>query len=173
MATPWPVNLLILIPFAAYFYFVRSRKLQIGKSKLIILAIFAAAFGFIESAVVTYLRVAVGLLSPSTYQPVQILNGLEGHLFLIEFFREAATLVILICIAFLAVPHKRERVAAFLWSFAVWDIFYYFWLYVLIGWPWSLANTDVLFLIPVAWLAPVWFPLLVSILTIAAVLISL
>jgi hypothetical protein len=67
--------------------------------------------------------------------------------------------------ALLAGQRTREKVVVFLWTFALWDISYYAWLRLTIGWPASLINSDVLFLIPVPWVAQVWFPMLVSGLT--------
>ncbi|MFH1062114.1 MAG: hypothetical protein V1747_04420 [Candidatus Omnitrophota bacterium] len=44
----------------------------------------------------------------------------------------------------------RTRLAYFLTIFAVWDIFYYVWLKLLLGWPRSIFDWDILFLIPLA-----------------------
>ena len=52
--------------------------------------------------------------------------------------------------------------AFFVLGFGLWDIFYYAFLKVLLGWPASLGTWDVLYLIPTAWVAPVWAPLVVS-----------
>lgn len=165
IASPWWVNLLILIPLVPFLLF-RKDKMHIGGKRLVVSALFAVAFGFVEAAVVVYLRASTGMLP-----------GQRGHapvafpetLLRIEVVREAATMVMLGTIAVLAGRNVKERAVAFLWTFAVWDIFYYLWLAVTIGWPNSLLNTDLLFLIPVPWFAQVWFPLLVSSLTIAGV----
>lgn len=183
-AEPWWINLFILIPIIAFYIWQRN-KLIIKKQILINTAIFGIAFGFVEAAVVVYLRAAIGLLpgyggtlldisnlSSAIYQQAQILGELPKSLFLIEFFREASTMVMLICIALLAVKGKREKWAMFIWAFAFWDIFYYFGLWATVGWPSSLLNSDVLFLIPVPWLSQVWFPILVSLLCIIAVILS-
>ncbi len=74
-------------------------------------------------------------------------------------------------IAFLAGTEWIERGILFLWTFAFWDLFYYLSLYILIKWPPRLTATDVLFLIPKPWIAPVWFPAAVSSLTIVTILI--
>ena len=183
-AEPWWINLFILIPIIAFYIWQRN-KLIIKKQILINTAIFGIAFGFVEAAVVVYLRAAIGLLpgyggtlldisnlSSAIYQQAQILGELPKSLFLIESFREAFTMVMLICIALLAVKGKREKWAMFIWTFAFWDIFYYFGLWATVGWPSSLLNSDVLFLIPVPWLSQVWFPILVSLLCIIAVILS-
>jgi hypothetical protein len=60
-AQPWWVNLLILIPLAAVFSFQRKGQL-LGVRQLVLITIFATAFGFVEASVVVYLRAAAGLL---------------------------------------------------------------------------------------------------------------
>src|SRR5512133_1248923 len=84
----------------------------------------------------------------------------------IEMTREAATIIMLVVIAYLVGTTWIERGIFFLWTFAFWDLFYYLSLYILIKWPPNLRTIDVLFLIPVPWIAPVWFPVGVSSLTI-------
>ncbi|MDP3999418.1 MAG: hypothetical protein Q8P76_02395 [bacterium] len=174
-AQPWWVNLLVLVPFLAY-YFWRKNSLEIPKFILVVSAVFGIAFGFVEAAVVVYLRGAVGLLTDyagaDIYQQAQILGELPKNLWVIEFFREVATIVMLVSIALLAVKSLRERWAIFLWVFAWWDIFYYAGLRATVRWPSSLLSPDVLFLIPVPWFSQVWFPILVSALTIGAVILT-
>src|SRR6266404_4219134 len=60
-AHPWWVNLLVLVP-AINFYYWRRHPLEIGWRQLLYAAMFAAGFGFVEAAVVVYLRAAIGLL---------------------------------------------------------------------------------------------------------------
>ena len=152
---------------------------------MVIAGIFGIAFGFVEASVVVYLRAAVGLLpgyggtladvsnfSADFYQQAQILAELPKSLVVVEFFREAATMVMLASISLLVAKKRVERWAIFLWSFAVWDIFYYLGLKVTVGWPTSFLSPDVLFLIPVPWLGQVWFPILVSLLTMSAVVLT-
>jgi hypothetical protein len=83
--------------------------------------------------------------------------------------REAATIIMLLVIACLTGVSWAERGVFFLWTFAFWDLFYYISLYVLIKWPPSLNTIDVLFLIPKPWIAPVWFPIGISTLTILVI----
>ncbi len=183
-AQPWWVNILIIIPFVAY-YLWRKEGLIISKWTLIISGLFGIAFGFVEASVVVYLRAAVGLLpgyggtlsdvarlSADIYQQAQILSELPKSLLAVEFFREAATMIMLLSIALVAVKSLRERWAIFLWAFAIWDIFYYIGLWATVRWPSSLLTPDVLFLIPVPWFSQVWFPILISALTMATVVIT-
>ncbi len=178
-AQPWWVNLLILIPVITYFA-LRKRILP-NRRQLIIMAIFALAFGFAEAAVVVYLRAAGGLLPGYTgtlsdlrhswlgYEQATSLSQFPQSLLRIEMYREAATMVMLISVALLAASQMSARWAAFLWAFAWWDIAYYAGLWGTVRWPSSPTELDILFLIPVPWLAQVWFPLLVSGLTVLAI----
>jgi len=68
---------------------------------------------------------------------------------------EVATLVMLVAVAVLAGQTLRQRLAAFFIAFTVWDLTYYLFLRVLDGWPTSLGDRDVFFLIPVPWVGPV------------------
>jgi hypothetical protein len=182
-AQPWWVNLLLLIPLATYIAYRRQRQL-LNWRQLITLAVFAAAFGFVEAAVVVYLRAAVGLLpgytgtlselqnAPQGYQQAKSISQFPPSLLTIELYREAATMVMLVSVALLAASRASARWAAFLWVFALWDIAYYAGLWVTVRWPASLTDLDVLFLIPVPWIAQVWFPLLVSGLTVLAIAVS-
>lgn len=104
-----------------------------------------------------------------SYQQAQYPNQYPQGLLTIEVMREAATMVMLVSVAMLAAPRARERWASFLWAFAIWDISYYAGLWATVRWPSSFKEFDVLFLIPVPWIAQVWYPLLVSVLTLSAV----
>ena len=179
-AQPWWVNLLILIPLLTYLVF-RGKGRLVSWRRLAAIAIFAVAFGFVEAAVVVYLRAAVGLLpgyrgtfselrhSSESYHQEQSLSQFPQSLLTIEMVREAATMVMLMAVALLAGSRASARWVAFLWVFALWDLSYYAGLWATVRWPASLADLDVLFLIPVPWIAPVWFPLLVSGLTVLAI----
>jgi hypothetical protein len=52
--------------------------------------------------------------------------------------------------------------AAFLYVFGLWDLAYYGWLELMLGWPTSWLEWDVLFLIPWPWLGPWIAPALVA-----------
>ena len=181
LAQPWWVNLLAFIPFVAWTVWRRKRLVVSGR-QLILLAVFATAFGFVESAVVIYLRAATGLLpgyrgtlsdvrqsSAGIYKQEESISEFPESLLTIEVLREAATMVMLTTVAWLAGIGVRERCAIFLWTFPIWDISYYAGLWATVRWPSSLKDLDVLFLIPVPWISQVWFPILVSVLTLVAV----
>jgi hypothetical protein len=77
-AQPWWVNLLVLIPFITYFAFRRT-GFRLSWRQLIIIAIFATAFGFVEAAVVVYLRAATGLLPGYTETLSELQHSSEGY----------------------------------------------------------------------------------------------
>ncbi len=135
--------------------------------KLILLAIFGIAMAHLEGVVVVYLRKALGMLDSESNK--ESLEKIAPSYLKIEMTREAATIIMLVVIAYLAGNSWAERGIFFLWTFAFWDLFYYLSLYILIKWPPTLKTIDVLFLIPKPWIAPVWFPIGVSSLTIIVI----
>ena len=136
--------------------------------KFVLLGLFGIAMAHVEGVVVVYLRKAIGLLDPEIDNR-QVLKKVPRRLIHIEMTREAATIVMLTTLAWLVGYGWLEKTMVFLWTFAFWDLFYYISLYLLIGWPPKLTTTDVLFLIPRPWVAPVWFPIGVSLLTISLI----
>jgi hypothetical protein len=130
--------------------------------RLLIAIAFAAAFAYIESAVVVYLRV---IFHPNGFTfPLAPFADTElgRRMLTVEVGREAATLVLIVTSALLFARARQEATAYFLIAFAVWDVFYYVWLKMLIGWPASLMDWDILFLIPLPWASAVLYPVLVS-----------
>ena len=131
---------------------------KLSYSKLVVVGIFAAAMAFVEAAVVIYLR--------KIYYPGGFAFPLKGfvhpEILNIEWFREFFTIVMLATVAILAAKKFYERFAYFLYSFAVWDIFYYVWLKLTLDWPASFLMWDILFLIPLPWIGPVLVPVLLS-----------
>lgn len=130
--------------------------------RLLIGVLFGIAFAYIESAVVVYLR---EIFHPDGFTfPMRVfdLTATGKRLLLTEVGREAATLVLILTAAWFFGNTHQERAAWLLVIFAVWDVFYYVWLKVLIDWPASIMDWDILFLIPVIWAAPVLCPVLVS-----------
>ena len=121
---------------------------------------YAVAMAFLESAVVVYLQRALGI-DPRALFPLPD-PILTGDFAAIEVGREAATLVMLGTVGWLAGRSGLERLAWTVVAFGTWDIFYYFWLWAFIGWPSSLGTRDLLFLFPVPWTGPVWAPVAVS-----------
>lgn len=132
---------------------------------LSILTLYAVAMALLEAVVVVYMRHLYYPENPLEMFPLQFLNSYDTVL---ELSREAATVVMILTVAFLAERTSRTRgFAAFIFVFGVWDLFYYFWLKVLMGWPTSWLEWDVLFLIPTVWLGPWICPALISLLFIA------
>lgn len=129
--------------------------------RLLWLTIFAIAMAYLESAVVVYLR---AIFHPEGFTfPLKLITDYKIK---VEVFREAATIIMLMTVAHLAGKNIQERFASLMLTFGVWDIFYYVWLKVLIDWPASIFDWDILFLIPMPWIGPVIAPVSISVLMI-------
>ena len=137
--------------------------------KLSLLALFGIAMAHLEGVVVVYLRKALGMLDSGSNK--ESVGKIAPAYLKIEMTREAATIIMLVVIAYLVGNSWTEKGIFFLWTFAFWDLFYYVSLYILIKWPPALTTIDVLFLIPVPWIAPVWFPVGISSITIITIIL--
>jgi len=135
-------------------------------SYLMVLTAFGIAMGHLEGVVVVYIRHILGLedrMVPTSQQlDPAVLAQVPSWLISTEQTREAATIIMLVALAVVAGRNNWQRIGTFLFTFGVWDIFYYMSLKVLIDWPESLGTMDCLFLIPRPWYAPVWVPGLAS-----------
>jgi hypothetical protein len=131
--------------------------------KFIWVSIYAVAMAFLETVVVIYLR--------ELLQPRDLVVDM-GRYAAVETWREAATLVMLASVGWLAGRNKVERVAYGLFAFGLWDIWYYIWFKVLVSWPKTILDWDTLFLIPLPWRGPVLAPVLIAgLICVAAVLV--
>lgn len=139
-----------------------------NRKLLIWLSLFSLAFGYIEASVVVYLR---ELYYPDGFHFP--LTSISAKLVWTEIIREGATLLLLLSIAFIAARTALRRFAVFAFAFGGWDLIYYLTLKLHLGWPVSLLDWDVLFLIPLPWIGPVLAPILVSCALIAAAMIIL
>jgi hypothetical protein len=138
-------------------------------SKTIWIVLFALAMGYLESAVVVYLR--------ELYYPEGFdfpMKEMSRTLAITELYREAATLIMILAISILVAEKRLHRFAWFLVVFSVWDIAYYVFLKIILNWPASLLTTDILFLLPSIWTGPVIAPVINSLtmLLLAAVILS-
>ena len=123
--------------------------------RFVCVSIYAIAMAFLEAAVVAYLRALLDIGDDHVSL---------GPYVAIEVGREVATLVMLVTVGWMAGRHGVERWAYGLFAFGVWDVAYYAWLRVLLGWPATLLDWDVLFLIPLRWWGPVLSPVLIAVL---------
>lgn len=151
--------------------------------RILALSVFSISFALVEAVVVYYLRTVLGFEKGMfANQSYSVLLNLNYIIFLsrdsviipnptlsqIEFFRESATILMLFAVSYLSGRNLREKLAAFLITFSLWDLFYYVFLKVLSGWPNSVFDIDVFFLIPVAWIGPVITPLVISLVMLAS-----
>ncbi len=135
--------------------------MNVSGKTILTLTVFAIAMAFLETTVVIYLR---ELYYPEGFDfPLKMMDFSAGK---VEFFRELATLVMILTVAMLSGKTINQKFAAFIFVFAVWDIFYYVFLYITLAWPASLMTWDILFLIPVTWVGPVIAPVINSIMMI-------
>jgi hypothetical protein len=147
-------------------------KLGPARARLLSLAVFAVAMGWLEAVVVVYIRAVTGIGRGAMPEAAGVAEHLAREPWLIptEQGREVATIVMLATVAWIAARAWGARLGAFLFIFGIWDIMYYLALYALLRWPPSLATMDVLFLIPPSplWYQPVWLPVAISCVMIAA-----
>ena len=139
--------------------------------RLIGVFVFAVAFAVVEAIIVVYLRKLFGIQYALDFTPrhFHFPSAYMGY----EKAREAATMVMLLAVGFVAGRTWWQRVAYWLFAFGVWDVFYYVWLWVMLRWPSSLGERDLLFLIPYEWWDPVWMPVLASCVFIAVAVLVL
>ena len=151
------------------------------------LFLFGVSFGYVEAAVVVYLRTIYEPIRSQVHrdrpasEPVPLMTLDEvratapekSWLARVEVVREAGTLVMLAAVAMVVTGAPHLWPPAFCVAFGTWDLFYYVFLKWLVDWPDSLLTWDVLFLIPVPWVAPVLAPIVVSLSLIAGGLAAL
>jgi hypothetical protein len=127
-----------------------------------IVVAFAIAMAWVEAASVFYIRALVGRIEPYQANPLPINDALGS----VELWREAATLVMLATVGMLAGRTWRRRLGYSALAFGVWDIFYYVFLRIMSGWPRTLLDWDILFLLPLPWWGPVLAPVSIALLMI-------
>ena len=127
-------------------------------ARWITVALFAVAMAWVESAVVYYLRTMVNRVEPYQTHPLPLFGGLGS----VELVREAATLIMLLTVGILAGHTWRSRFGYAAIAFGVWDIFYYVFLKIICGWPRSVWDWDILFLLPLPWWGPVLAPVSIA-----------
>ena len=130
-------------------------------------ALFAVGMAYLESAIVVYLR-EIWEIGDTLFPVMPMFAPETQRLMLVEVGREAATLVMFVALAFAIARTRAQWWAVVIIAFGVWDIFYYVWLEVLLGWPASLGTWDVLFLLPVQMTGPVYAPVSVAFLMVVA-----
>ena len=151
-----------------------------NRSKLAAVFLFGIFFGLLEAIVVVYLQNILNadkLLSYSaSSSDVQLSLGViaflkpeasgilmqSSRILFLEQLREGSTIIMLLSLAWAVSKKFKEGLAYFLLAFATWDIFYYIFLRVITGWPNSLLDLDLFFLLPVAWVGPVITPITIS-----------
>jgi hypothetical protein len=129
---------------------------MVGRRRLA-LVVYAIAMGYLEAAVVVYLR---ALYYPEGFSFP--LEPMDARILAVEVGREAATLVMILAVAWAASKSAWQILTGFALVFGVWDLVYYVGLKALLNWPASITEPDILFLIPSVWIGPVWAPALIA-----------
>jgi hypothetical protein len=137
-------------------------KRQAEGTRWLIVVMFAVGMAWVEAASVYYLRSMVDRIQPYQENPLPI-RGVLGQ---VELVREAATLVMLLTVGMLAGRTWLVRLGYTAIAFGVWDILYYVFLRMMSGWPTSLFDWDILFLLPLPWWGPVLAPVSIALLMI-------
>jgi hypothetical protein len=128
------------------------------RTRWAIVMAFAIAMAWVEAASVFYIRALVDRIEPYQADPLPM-NGALGN---VELWREAATLVMIGTLGVLAGRTWRHRAGYAALAFGAWDIFYYVFLRLISGWPRTLLDWDILFLLPLPWWGPVLAPVSIA-----------
>jgi len=131
------------------------------RTRWAIVVAFAIAMAWVEAAAVFYIRTLVGRIEPYQADPLP-LDAMSRALGNVELWREAATLVMLATVGALAGRTWRRRAGYAALAFGAWDIFYYIFLRLISGWPKTLLDWDILFLLPLPWWGPVLAPVSIA-----------
>src|SRR5260221_10008316 len=129
------------------------------RARWLLVVTFAASMAWVEAACVYYLRVVVDRVEPYQPDPLPI-RGILGE---VELVREGATLLMLAITGMLAGRRWRARLG---YAALAFGFLYYVFLRIMSGWPDSLFDWDILFLLPVPWWGPVLAPVCIGLLMI-------
>ncbi|HEY3883844.1 MAG TPA: hypothetical protein VGL62_01455 [Vicinamibacterales bacterium] len=129
-----------------------------ARARWAIVMTFAIAMAWVEAASVFYIRALVDRVEPYQPHPLPINQALGS----VELLREAATLIMIAALGLLAGRTWRRRAGYAAIAFGAWDIFYYVFLRLISGWPKTLLDWDILFLLPLPWWGPVLAPVSIA-----------
>jgi hypothetical protein len=136
-----------------------ARRAFAGRAAAVV--VFAVAMAYVESACVLYLRTLYCGIDPAV-RGGRAVSPLVPNYLGVEVGREAATMVMLAAVGWVAGRRPAARFGYFVAAFGVWDVWYYLWLRVFSGWPAGPLDWDVLFLIPLPWWGPVITPAIIA-----------
>ena len=128
----------------------------------LLIAAFAIGMAWVEAASVYYIRTLVDRIEPYQPNPLPVHDALGA----VELVREAATLVMLLTAGMAAGRAWKKGLGYTALAFGVWDIFYYVFLRIICGWPRTIFDWDILFLLPLPWWGPVIAPVSIALLMI-------
>ena len=137
-------------------------RLLSARTRWALVMVFAIAMACVEAASVFYIRALVDRVEPYQTNPLPLQEALGS----VELWREAATLVMIATLGMLAGRTWRQRAGYAALAFGAWDVFYYVFLRLISGWPRTLLDWDILFLLPLPWWGPVLAPVSIAVLMI-------
>lgn len=163
---------------------VKKKKSRQAKAKFTSLVTIATTVAFLNAASSVYLREIYNIktLLPSwglSKQDVVFKVGdlmilrkelalkilVDLNLLVTEQVRQVAMLALVGAAVYMIGKKWSERMALFLFVVGMWGVLYYAFLYAIIKWPSSLLAKDVLALVPLPVIVPVYMPLLLSAMT--------
>jgi len=130
-----------------------------ARTRWALVMVFAIAMACVEAASVFYIRALVDRVEPYQANPLPLQEALGS----VELWREAATLVMIATLGMLAGRTWRQRAGYAALAFGAWDVFYYVFLRLISGWPRTLLDWDILFLLPLPWWGPVLAPVSIAV----------
>jgi hypothetical protein len=134
-------------------------RLLSARTRWALVMVFAIAMACVEAASVFYIRALVDRVEPYQANPLPLQEALGS----VELWREAATLVMIATLGMLAGRTWRQRAGYAALAFGAWDVFYYVFLRLISGWPRTLLDWDILFLLPLPWWGPVLAPVSIAV----------
>jgi hypothetical protein len=140
---------------------------------LVILVLFGVVVGYLEAATVVYIRVMYEPMHKRLFPdraPDDLFPAFSFEQWareapayvrspVMEVVREIGTVLALALVALAVAPTVRRWAATVFLLLGVTGWSFYLWLKVLMGWPHSLSDWDVIFIVPLPWVGPVWAPL--------------
>jgi hypothetical protein len=136
---------------------------------VVIPVLFGIVFGYLEAATVVYIRLVYEPIHQRLF-PEREADDLfplfsfeqwarEGPACLqtpaLEVGRELGTVAAVALVALAVGQSYRQWAASFFLALGVWVWSYYGWLKVMVGWPHSLSDWDLIFAAPLPWVGPV------------------
>lgn len=160
---------------------VKKKKSRKAKAKFTSLVVIATTVAFLNAAAAVYLREIYNIktLLPSwglnkqdivfKFGDLMVLKQdlalkilVDTNLLATEQIRQIAMLTLVGAAVYMIGKKWSERASLMLFVVGLWGVLYYAFLYAILKWPTSLLSKDVISLVPMPVIVPVYMPLLLS-----------